>query len=137
VNLGELSREGVAREMNLSHIHLSFSLTNISWVPFEAMACGCAVVEARVPSVELWVGSDNQHCLLSEPQADKVAAAIGRLIVDPELRKKLAASGEEFVSTISASWEDTCHHFETLLRKALFRVGGDGGHPEASKGPER
>src|SRR5271165_57160 len=137
VNPGELSREEVAREMNLSHIHLSFSLTNISWVPFEAMACGCAVVEAKVPSVELWVGTDDQCCLLSEPQPEEVSAAVGRLIADPELRKELAVRGERFVSTISASWEDTCHHFETLLRKALFRVGGDGGHPEASKGPER
>ena len=133
VNLGELPRDKVAREMNLSHIHLSFSLTNISWVPFEAMACGCAVVEARVPSVELWVGGDDQYCLLSEPQPEKVAAAVGRLVVDPELRQKLAASGERLVSTILANWEDTCHDFETILLKALFRVKADGGHGEASR----
>jgi glycosyltransferase involved in cell wall biosynthesis len=120
-NLGKLSPEDVSREMNLSHIHLSFSLTNVSWVPLEAMACGCAVVEAKVPSVELWVGNDDQYCLLSEPEPEKVAAAVIGLVEDPELRSKLAANGEWFVSTISSSWEDTCHEFESELYKSLFK----------------
>src|SRR5262249_54642540 len=88
-NLGELSSERVAEEMNKSHIHLSFSLTNISWTPFEAMACGCAVVEAKVPSVEMWLEEGNDACLLVEPDANAVAEALIKLVRNRELRVRI------------------------------------------------
>ncbi|MBN8279981.1 MAG: methyltransferase type 11, partial [Gammaproteobacteria bacterium] len=40
-NLGVLSHADLAREMNASHVLLCFSMSaNISWVPFQGMACG-------------------------------------------------------------------------------------------------
>lgn len=120
-NLGLLSRAELARQMNLSHIHLSFSLTNISWVPLEAMACGCAVVEARVRSVEHWMGSEQQHCVLAEPEPQAVAQALLRLVADSALRQRVAESGEQRVATITASWEDTCARFESILQRSLCK----------------
>src|SRR5207253_3960491 len=49
-NLGVLGPERLAEAMNAAHVAVSLSLTNISNVPFEGMACGCAVVEADVPT---------------------------------------------------------------------------------------
>ena len=43
---GHLNEMDLARRMAETDIHLSFSLTNISTVIYEAMACGCACVEA-------------------------------------------------------------------------------------------
>lgn len=120
-NLGELSREAVAREMNRSHIHLSFSLTNISWVPFEAMACGCAVVEAKVPSVELWMEGAAEDCVLVDPDPPTVADALIKLVRDPDVRARIAACGEKYVAKISASWEETCAQLERILLDAVLR----------------
>ncbi len=120
-NLGRLSQEQLAREMNLSHIHLSFSLTNISWVPLEAMACGCAVVEARAPGVEHWVGAENRHGLLVEPEPKAVAQVLHHLVTDSALRRRVAESGEKHVASITASWEDTCTRFESILLRSLCR----------------
>jgi glycosyltransferase involved in cell wall biosynthesis len=117
--LGELSGEELARAMNRSHIHVSFSLTNISWVPFEAMACGCAVVEAKVPAVESWMGTAGEHCLLAEPKPDAVAQAIIRLVKNPGLRQRIARSGEQYVATISATWDEAGEQFERILLDSL------------------
>jgi glycosyltransferase involved in cell wall biosynthesis/regulator of replication initiation timing len=120
-NLGELSPEQVASEMNRSHLHLSFSLTNISWVPFEAMACGCAVVEAKVPSIEAWMGDESESCVLVEPNARAVADALIKLIRDPKMRDSIARAGEKYVEAISATWEDSCEQLEKILLEAVFR----------------
>ena len=54
-NLGVLDAADVASAMNDAHILLRFSLTNISNVPFEGMACGCAVVDVDLPNVATMV----------------------------------------------------------------------------------
>jgi glycosyltransferase involved in cell wall biosynthesis len=120
-NLGELSPEQVTREMNRSHIHLSFSLTNISWVPFEAMACGCSVVEAKVPSIEAWTEDETESCVLVEPNARAVADALIKLVRNPQMRDRVAARGEKYVAAISATWEESCEQLEKILLQAVFR----------------
>jgi glycosyltransferase involved in cell wall biosynthesis/2-polyprenyl-3-methyl-5-hydroxy-6-metoxy-1,4-benzoquinol methylase len=120
-HLGELSSSELAREMNRSHIHLSFSLTNISWVPFEAMACGCAVVEARVPTVESWMEGEGTNSLLVDPEPRAVADALITLVRDAGLRKRIAANGEKHVARISSSWEAACAQFESILLDAVFK----------------
>lgn len=117
-NLGELTRSEVAVAMNRCHIHLSFSLTNISWVPFEAMACGCAVVEANVPSVQVWM--EEGTCILPEPEPEAVAEALILLIRDHAFRTHVAASGEQYVHTILLNWPETCAQFESVLLKSVY-----------------
>lgn len=116
-NLGELTREEVAREMARSHVHLSFSLSNISWVPFEAMACGCAVVEAAVPAVAGMLPAD--AALLVEPAAEPVAEALCRLAEDPGLRARLAAKGRAFLDAQPADWDEVVRKWEELLYETL------------------
>jgi glycosyltransferase involved in cell wall biosynthesis len=116
-NLGFLSSAELGAAMRNADIHLSFSLTNISFVPFEAMACGCAVVEAKVPSVEAMV-EDGKHCLLAEPQPDAVMAALRRLIQDGDLRSRIAKAGMEFVR--EKTWENSCKQFEGIIYDSLL-----------------
>lgn len=117
LNLGELTREEVGREMARSHIHLSFSLSNVSWVPFEAMACGCAVVEAAVPAVSGMLPAD--AALLVEPAAEPVAEALCRLAEDPALRARLAANGRAFLDAQPADWSEVVRKWEQLLYETL------------------
>jgi glycosyltransferase involved in cell wall biosynthesis len=107
--------------MNRSHIHLSFSLTNISWVPFEAMACGCAVVEAKVPSVRSWIDDDSQGALLVEPNPRDAAEGLIGLVRDDGLRVRIAENGERLLGKLSASWDEVGARFESILLDAVFK----------------
>lgn len=111
VNLGVLSPEQLALEMNRSHILLSLSLSNISWVPFEGMACGLAVVEADTASLCEMV-NPSAICL-AIPTPEALSAAIIRLCDDENLRLKFANNAIENMK--SNSWQNTCQEFETIL----------------------
>ena len=117
VNLGVLDQKSLSEAMRDADIHLSFSFSNISQVPFQAMACGCAVVEAKVPSVEAMV-ENGKNCLLAEPAADSVAEAIIRLIRDAGLRRTITAAGLDFVR--EKTWENSCKQFESILFDSLL-----------------
>ncbi len=116
-NLGELSREQVALEMSRSHIHLSFSLSNISWVPFEAMACGCAVVEADSPTVTGMLPAGAGLFVTPEPAA--VVEALERMVRTPSLRERLTARAQAFLAERPANWDAVCGHFEEILYDSL------------------
>jgi glycosyltransferase involved in cell wall biosynthesis len=115
-NLGVLDADGVARAMNDADILLTFSLTNISNVPFEGMACGCAVVDLDLPNVTTMV--EPETCLLVPFEPGALADAMRRLVADPDLRARLGARGAEAVRT--RTWERTAAMFEEALRRVAF-----------------
>ncbi len=119
-NLGELTSVEVAEQMGRSDIHLSFSLTNVSWVPFEAMACGCAVVECLNDNVAAMLRADLGTCLLSEPRSEPVADALLKLVRDSELRSNYARQGTSFIDERTTNWEGACADFELLMRRCVF-----------------
>jgi glycosyltransferase involved in cell wall biosynthesis len=118
-NLGQLSQADVAAEMARSDIHLSYSLTNVSSVIYEAMACGCACVEADVPSVRGMVG-DGENCLLAEPTVTATLEALDSLIKDAPFRERIARDGYYFSRELTE--ERMCEQFIThVLEHALVR----------------
>jgi hypothetical protein len=50
-----------------------------------------------------WLLRHNENCLITEPFPSCVAAAVGRLVDDPELRLKVATAGHEDV--VNTSWD--------------------------------
>jgi glycosyltransferase involved in cell wall biosynthesis len=118
-NLGILTPTETAQAMRSSDIHLSFSLTNISTVVFEAMACGCATVEADVPPVRGMV-EDGKTCLLAEPNSQVVSEALVKLVNNPELRREIAIAGYESAKTLTVA--RMCSKFEQLLNQYSFRT---------------
>jgi glycosyltransferase involved in cell wall biosynthesis len=120
-NLGVLGAEELAREMNRAHILLSLSLSNISNVPFEGMACGCAVVESDLPAVADMVNA-GEDCLLAAPDPRSVAEGLARLCEDADLRVRLAQNGSTRAS--KATWENSGKQLEQHLRALCFgRIG--------------
>jgi glycosyltransferase involved in cell wall biosynthesis len=118
-NLGQLSQADLAAEMASSDIHLSYSLTNVSSVIYEAMACGCACVEADAPSVRGMV-SDGENCLLAEPTASATFEALDGLIKDPAFRQRIARNGYYFASGLTE--ERMCEEFIAhVLEHALVK----------------
>lgn len=131
-NLGVLSEEELAAALNRSHIFVGFSLTNISHAPFEAMASGCAVVEADLESVRGMLPRD--ACVFARPAPDAVAAAVRGLIDDNERRIALANRAAAAVSRLS--WMRTADQLEAFLEEAcLVRLLRRASGRETRQGP--
>ena len=73
-----------------------------SYQPFEYLAAGAAVVSNTNSATE-WFLRDGENCLVSEPFPVAIAAAVGRLVTDAELRLKLAERG--YADVASVEWE--------------------------------
>jgi glycosyltransferase involved in cell wall biosynthesis len=119
-NLGVLAADEVASAMNDSDILLTFSLTNISNVPFEGMACGCAVVDIDTPNVSTMV--DPGTCLLAPLHPTDLASALASLVEDPVLRERLGTRGAESIQ--HRTWARTAELFENALRSTAFVGAG-------------
>ena len=121
-NLGVLTAWDVAGAMNDAHILLTFSLTNISNVPYEGMACGCAVVDIDLPNVSTMVDNGG-NCLLAPFDSESIAMALSRLVTDSELRERLGRQGSEDMQ--SRTWDRTAAQFEqNLLGLCFTRIVG-------------
>jgi len=68
-----------------------------SYQPLEFMASGMATV-TNINEDNLWLLKDGENCLLAQPSPACVAAAISRLVDDPELRRRVVAKGRESIS---------------------------------------
>jgi glycosyltransferase involved in cell wall biosynthesis/SAM-dependent methyltransferase len=115
-NLGIVSTEELASVLNESHICLSFSQTNISHAPYEAMACGCAVVELDLPQVRSMLSLGT--AALAEPNPVAVAEALRSLIENPEMRIATARRGIEATSVMT--WDRTARQLQAVLRELAF-----------------
>ena len=74
---------------------LVLSLTNLSLLPLELMACGCPVVSNDGPNVE-WQLKHEDNALLAPATPEDLASALVRLLTDEALRQRLIANGLAF-----------------------------------------
>lgn len=78
-------------------IGIAFSTTNPSLVPYEMMACGCAVVDIEFNNNEDKYGSKDNVCLAeANPQA--IAEAIHELIEDHDRREEIIDNAIDYAS---------------------------------------
>jgi len=83
--------------------------------PFEAMACGCALVSTRVGGVEDLCAHE-ESALISEPRnPEALASNLVRVLTNPQLRNDLAHNGEELTSRLS--WDGQVAILEALFNK--------------------
>lgn len=73
-----------------------------SYQPFEYLAAGVAPV-ANVNADTSWFLKDGENCLVVDPYPSAIAAAVGRLVDDPDLRKSIAARGRDEVA--AGNWK--------------------------------
>ena len=107
-DVGQISQEDLCKIMAKTDIHLSYSLTNISTVIYEAMACGCACVEANVEPVRAMV-EDGFNCLLAEATATDTFRSLSRLVESPALRTRIASNGIKHAKCLTE--ENMCAEF--------------------------
>ncbi|MFE9770505.1 glycosyltransferase family 4 protein [Streptomyces sp. NPDC005931] len=95
----------------------------------EAMATGTPLVATTGGAIPEVAGRDGETCLAVPPgDAGALAAALGRLLGDPELRARLGAAGRERVLqrfTWARAAEGTVAHYrEAMTRSAPTPPGG-------------
>lgn len=93
---------------------LVLSLTNLSLLPLELMACGCPVVSNRGPNVE-WQLIHEQNALLADSTPQELAAALVRLLDDDPLRQQLRANGLAFAE--ATDWAHEAHRVQGHLER--------------------
>ena len=74
-----------------------------SYLPLELMACGAAVVALDNPAGH-WLLSNEENCLLTSRTVDGLVDAMERLVLNPPLRRRLAAAGLSRIQASHADW---------------------------------
>ncbi|CAL9585812.1 glycosyltransferase family 4 protein [Streptomyces sp. enrichment culture] len=109
----------------------------------EAMATGTPLVATTGGAIPEVAGRDGETCLAVPPgDADALAAALNRLLGDPELRTRLGAAGRDRVLakfTWARAAEGTVAHYREAIARAA-RTGNPArpaapGRPRARTGP--
>jgi glycosyltransferase involved in cell wall biosynthesis len=115
-NAGLLSSLAEVEQLYLdSDIGICFMLSkHPSYQPFEYLAARTVPV-VNTNAATGWFLRDGENCLIVEPYPTQLANAVGRLIEDPDLRRKIAQTGYELVT--ATSWNE---QFEQVWR---FLVG--------------
>ncbi|MFC7928795.1 glycosyltransferase family 4 protein [Streptomyces cinereoruber] len=97
----------------------------------EAMATGTPLVATTGGAIPEVAGPDGETCLAVPPgDAGALAAALGRVLADPELRARLGAAGRARVLD-RFTWARAAQGTAELYREAITRRGA------ASPGPRR
>jgi glycosyltransferase involved in cell wall biosynthesis len=92
-------------------VALVLSHTNLSMLPLELMACGCAVVSNEGPNIE-WLLTD-QTVQLAKPDPKSLAEAIIGLLETDELRLRKVEAGLAFAQ--STDWTKEIRTIESAL----------------------
>jgi O-antigen biosynthesis protein len=94
---------------------LVLSHTNLSLLPLELMASGCAVVSNSGPNVE-WLLTD-KAVQLARPTPEALASAIIALLQDDQLRDRQVNAGLELAR--ATHWDSEIKSIESALYSAL------------------
>ncbi|MEQ8267714.1 MAG: glycosyltransferase family 4 protein [Parvibaculum sp.] len=93
---------------------LVISLTNLSLLPLELMACGCAVVSNSGPNVEWLLNRDN--AALADATVHGLAGALQRVLEDNAYKEKIVEAG--FRTVGQTDWLAEARHIAEILEKA-------------------
>lgn len=121
-DLGTVSPTALAAAIAGSDVALVISLSNLSLLPLEVMACGCPVVSNNGPHVE-WGLKHEVNALLAEAVPEALAGGLERVLSDRVLREGLVARGLE--EARAADWEREARKVESYLLQL-----GRGGYEE-------
>ncbi|MDR2127705.1 MAG: glycosyltransferase family 4 protein [Burkholderiaceae bacterium] len=102
-------------------VALVLSLTNISLLPLELMACGCCVVSNRGDNVQWLLDADVAALADATPEA--LADAITALLTDAPRRAQLSARGEAFAR--ARHWGSAAQAFVDGLERVRAAPGAN------------
>ncbi|MGF1526383.1 MAG: glycosyltransferase family 4 protein [Candidatus Competibacterales bacterium] len=127
LNAGVVSAEELAELYSQCDVGLVLSLTNISLLPLELMACGCPVVSNNGRNVD-WLLRHEDNALLADPTPQALAAALLRVLGDEDLAAGLRTRGLAFAK--ATAWETeaerVCDYFHQVRGSQRGEETGSG-----------
>jgi glycosyltransferase involved in cell wall biosynthesis len=111
---GVITPEELADVFSQCDAALVLSLTNLSLMPLEVMAAGCAVVSNRGDCVE-WLLND-EVALLTDPTLEALSDALCHLLEDDAARQALCQRAQVFAR--NQHWKTSAEAFEQGLLEA-------------------
>ena len=111
-DLGVLSLEALPEVYNTCSVALVLSLTNLSLLPLELMACGVPIVSNDGPNNEWLLTSENSKLTRATPEG--LAGAIVEVLTSEAEAARLAKVG--FVTANKTSWEAEARKMANILK---------------------
>jgi hypothetical protein len=103
-NLGLLDYKETANLYRTCDVGLVLSVSkHPSYLPLELMASGALVV-SNVNEAGSWLLRDGENCLLAEPTAESLCAALEQALLDQELRQRLTAQALADIQARHSDW---------------------------------
>lgn len=90
-------------------------------VLIEANACGTPVIASEVGGIKDVVKNGFNGLLITEKNSEELAAAIIRLIENPEFKNELGKNGRDYIKEFF-SWQEICRNLEREYLRLLVQV---------------
>ena len=116
---GNLSLKDTGSLYRTCDIGIALSATNLSYLPVELMASGCAVVTNGGPQVE-WFCQKNHNAMVVAPTAKSISDAVSLLINDPDMRYQLISNGLKTIE--QHTWEGEMDKIFHYINKETHQV---------------
>jgi len=98
-----------------------------SYLPFEWMACGAAVVTNKNIYTS-WLLRDGDNSLLCEMTKSDIFDTVSRLVNEPGLRDAVAAKALEDISVSHNDWAVPCEHIYAAMSRICEHASSRKGH---------
>jgi glycosyltransferase involved in cell wall biosynthesis len=112
---GTVGKKDVPRWISRGDIFLN--TTNVDNTPVsvvEAMACGTCIVSTDVGGVPYLLEHEHDALLVPPRDPDAMAAAVGRVLTEPDLPGRLSANAR--LKAVTFDWSAVLGEWERLLR---------------------
>lgn len=116
-SVGVTTAQELAYWFNNSDVALVLSLTNLSLLPLEIMACGCVVVSNNGSNVEWLLNKDNS--VLTEPTVEALCEGIIDVLQNDRMRKELIEYGKMQVK--GTDWAQEAEKIAEVFRLSRNR----------------
>lgn len=115
-NAGTVSREELPVLFSECDVALVLSLTNLSLLPLELMACGVPVVSNQHPCAE-WMLNENNACL-AKPTVESLADGICKVLNSEGYRQKLISNGLNYAGKTdwNVEFEKVSNYLDSLIK---------------------
>jgi len=116
--LGNLTVHDTARLYRNCDVGVVLATTNLSLVPLELMASGCAVLVNKTPTSD-WLLKNGKNCISTDPLPSLLAERFDVLFSDYRLRQRLYRNGLKTVR--ATSWAHECKRVYDFIVTGEFQ----------------